>query len=226
MAIDAGTAGTDSYKPMAEAVVRHIREAIFDGRLAHGAPLRQESIARDLGVSRIPVREALRQLEMEGLVTIRPHSGARVAILDFAECIEVYKIRERIEPLAFGESVGHLDDEQLEAIRRLAARIEQLSDDSEAWIEADRQFHLAVYAGAGMPRLVKTVIGYWNSTQQYRRILLSTFTPHDFGVFQCDHQLMVDALETHNRRAGEDLMRVHIERARLRLADRRELFDR
>ena len=216
----------EGYEPRAEAVARHLREAIFDGRLAHGAPIRQESIAHELGVSRIPVREALRQLESEGLVTIRPHSGARVTILDFAECIEIYRIRERLEPLAFSESVGNLTPDQLDEVRALAAHLETVRDDPEAWLEADRQFHIVSYAGSTMHRLLRTVVGYWNTTQQYRRILLSTFTPQDFEIFQCDHRIMVDAMEMANPRGGEDIVRIHIERSRLRLSEQRHLFDR
>lgn len=218
-------AGT-AYEPLAQAVARHLREAILDGRIPHGAAIRQESLAQELGVSRIPVREALRLLETEGLVTISPHRGARVAILDLGECIEVYKMRERMEPLAFGESVGNLSPEQLDAVRGLARQLDALAGDSEAWLEADRRFHLASYAGARMPRLLRTVVDYWNTTQQYRRVLLTTFTPADFRLYQCDHEVMIDCLETGTRQAGEDVVRMHIERARLRLMQVPELFDR
>lgn len=223
---DSSEPSSNGYEPLARIVARHLRDAIFDGRLPHGAPVRQETVAQQLGVSRIPVREALRQLEVEGLVTIRPRSGARVTVLDFAECIEVYKIRERLEPLAFGESVGNLTDEELAAARDLADQMQAVAHDVERWIELDRQFHLASYAGARMPRLARAVVDHWNTTQQYRRALLSTFEPHDFVVFQCDHRVMIDALETKSRQAGEDIVRAHIERARLRLTSQRELFDR
>src|SRR5215216_991413 len=85
------------YEPLAEAVARQIRAAIIDGRLEPGTRVRQEEIARRLGTSRIPVREALRQLEMEGLVTLVPHVGARVALLDFGEYTELYRMREAVE---------------------------------------------------------------------------------------------------------------------------------
>jgi DNA-binding GntR family transcriptional regulator len=222
----AGAHPDESYEPLAEAVARHLRNAIFEGRLPHGVAIRQEALARELGVSRIPVREALRQLESEGLVTIRPHSGARVTILDLAECIEVYKIRERLEPLAFAESIVNITAEQLDAARRLVDRLDHLTSDAEAWLQADRHFHLATYAGTRMPRLLKTVVDYWNTTQHYRRVLLSTFTPGDFSIFQCDHRLMLDALETRSLRAGEEIVRIHVERSRLRLAEQHALFDR
>lgn len=214
------------YEPFAEIVVRHLREQIYEGLLNPGSAIRQEAVAKELGVSRIPVREALRKLEAEGLVTIRPHSGARVAVLDFEECIEIYKIRERLEPLAFSESVGLLTEEQLAATTELADHLETLTFDARAWVEVDRRFHIACYAGASGSRVVQMVADFWGSTQQYRRILVGAFTRSDFDVYQCDHRLMVDALYSENRRAGEEVARLHIERARLRLASLRQLFDR
>src|SRR5918998_2890875 len=90
----------EGYKPRSEDVLSWLREAIHDGRLKPGEPVRQEAIAHELGVSRIPVREALRRLESEGLVVARPHASARVARLDFEEYEEIYKMRERLQPLA------------------------------------------------------------------------------------------------------------------------------
>lgn len=216
----------DGYEPLARGVARYLRTTILEGRLAPGAPIRQETVANELGVSRIPVREALRELEGEGLVTIRPHSGARVAVLDLDECVELYKIRERLEPLAFSESVGNLRDDQLVVVRERCATVEASVGNAGAWIEADRQFHLACYAGARTSRLMELVASFWSTTQQYRRILLRTFTETDFELFQCDHRLMVGALEAGDRRGGESIVRLHIERARVRLETHPELFDK
>jgi DNA-binding GntR family transcriptional regulator len=213
-------------EPLVQMIARHLREGISDGRLAPGAPIRQEAVAKEFGTSRLPVREALRLLETEGLVTIRTHSGARVAFLDFDECLEIYKIRERIEPLALGESVGNLSDEQVQAVRAAATHMEDLVDDRPAWLDADRQFHLACYAGAPLPRLTRTIVAYWNTTQQYRRVLLTTFTDADFAAIHSEHRLLTDLLATGNRPVGEELMRWHIERSRRRLSEHRELFDR
>jgi DNA-binding GntR family transcriptional regulator len=212
-------------EPMTQAVARHLREAILAGELAPGAPVRQEAVAKEHGVSRLPVREALRQLESEGLV-IRPNSGARVAILDFEEYTEIYKIRERLEPLAFAESVGNLTAEQRSEIPRLVDEVESMTDSPGAWLDADRRFHLACYAGVPTPRLLRMIVDFWNTTQRYRRILLTTFTDQEFAVAHDEHRLIANAAVAGNARVGEDLIRIHIERSRLRLATHRELFDR
>jgi DNA-binding GntR family transcriptional regulator len=212
------------YEPRAQDVARRLREAIYEGRLKPGQPVRQEAVAEELGVSRIPVREALRQLEAEGLVVLRPHSGARVATLDFAECEEIYKIRERLEPLALSESIVHITEEQAEQAAALALELQQTRNDPVAYLECDRRLHLACYAGVATPRLLRMIVGFWNTTQQYRRILLTTFGDEDFDVLDSEHLLIVNSLMTGNARMGEDLMRAHIERSRMRLAHHRELF--
>jgi len=214
------------YEPRAEQVARWLREAIYDGRLEAGQPVRQEAIAEELGVSRIPVREALRQLETEGLVVLRPHSGARVAALDYAECQEIYKMRERLEPLALSESMERIGEDGLDEAQRLADALRELHGDAAAWMEGDRNLHLALYAGVATPRLLRTIVGFWNTTQQYRRALLSTFSPRDYELAHAEHDLIIDAMRTRTVRIAEDLARAHIERSRLRLRRSPELFDR
>jgi DNA-binding GntR family transcriptional regulator len=213
-------------EPLTQLVARNLRESIANGRLKPGMPIRQETIAREFGISRIPVREALRQLESEGLVIIRPNTGARVAILDFEECVEIYKIRERLEPLAFSESIGRHTHEELAGIVELARELETLTDNHDVWLAGDRRLHLACYGGVSGGPLVRMIVGFWNTTQHYRRLLLSTFTDEDFEIVRAEHELIVNALVTGNARAGEKLVRIAMERSRLRLARNRELFDK
>jgi len=210
---------------MADAIVQRLQEDIASGRLAPGAPIRQEAVAAELGVSRLPVREALRRLESQGLVVLRPHAGARVAVLDFAECLEIYKIRERLEPLAFSESARRMTEEQIDAVHRALARLREIRDPGE-WIEADREFHLTLYAGLQTERMLGMIVGFWNATQRYRRILLTTFDDRDFQLADDEHRLMVDALLSGEIDRGEDVVRIAMERSRLRLTRHRELFDR
>ncbi|SEF18738.1 GntR family transcriptional regulator [Jiangella alba] len=215
----------DARESVTEFVTRSLRQRIIDGALEPGRPLRQEALARELGVSRLPIREALRQLESEGLVAFRPRSGAKVAVLDFEEYNEIYKVRERLEPLAISESMAHLTVEQREAIEVAAAEVEAHAGDPASWLEADRRFHLACYAGVPTPRLLQMIVEFWNSTHRYRRILLTTFAPKDFEVAHSEHRLIANAISEGNARAAEELIRVHIERSRRRLNRHRDLFD-
>jgi DNA-binding GntR family transcriptional regulator len=217
-------------EPLSEVATRYLRDAILDGRLRPGTRLRQEAIARELGASRIPVREALRTLENEGLVNLTPRSGARVARLDYAEHAELYRIREELEPLALAESTPRLSDEALAHLRTLKLQIEQ-SRDPAVWLVLDRQFHLASYAAAPMSRLLKMIEGFWNTTQQYRRVYYSMvateWAPDDPGLpmTHVDHCLLLDAMERRDAIDASGMMRAHIRRTRLTLAASQHLFD-
>src|SRR5580693_1917053 len=124
-----------------------LRIAILDGSYLPGARIRQEDVAARAGASRIPVREALRMLDSEGLVTLVANSGAWVTKLTLGECVETYLIRERLEPLLLSTSMPALGP-------ATAGRLDQLADQMEAgagldaFMRADREFHLSSYAGA------------------------------------------------------------------------------
>jgi DNA-binding GntR family transcriptional regulator len=214
---------TKGYEPMAMVVARSIREAILDGRLRPGERIRQEDIARRLGTSRIPVREALRQLETEGLVTLVPHSGARVAVMDFDRFTELYRLREAVEPMAIGESASRLTHEQLDHLRKLVLIVEQTSDDPLRWLEADRRFHLESYAAAPLPRVLSMIEGFWNQSQQYRRAYLYTVRT-GIDVVHYEHRLILEALERRDAEDAANLQRLHIRRTRTTLAPHPELF--
>jgi DNA-binding GntR family transcriptional regulator len=206
-------------------VADQIRTMILDHRFKPNEPLLQDKIAQELGTSRIPVREALRLLENEGLVVIRSHSSARVAQMDFAECVEIYKIRQRIEPLALQESIAHLSNAQIENVISLAESLAAPDSIGAVWLERDRLFHLGTYAGITSPRLLNLITNYWNSTQHYRRAVVSTFTELDHQIAFCEHTLLVDAVKTQNADVGEDILRIHLARAGRRLSNNSELFD-
>jgi DNA-binding GntR family transcriptional regulator len=214
-----------SYRPLAESVSRGLRNAILDGRLKPGERIRQESVAHQYGTSRIPVREALRHLESEGLVILEPHVGARVARLDRAELDEVYLLRERLEPLAIAQSVPHLSDSQLANIRLYVEEMERVADpeDLTRWIELDRRFHLATFAGAPLPRLIRLIEAFWNTTQQYRRAY--TLLPRRLEIAHAEHRLLLEALERRDPADAERLLQTHIRRTRLTLDEHLELFD-
>src|SRR5687768_3065054 len=127
-----------------------IRDGILHGNYAEGEPLRQDALADELGVSRIPIREALRQLEAEGLVTFNPHRGAIVSTLSLAEIEEVFDLRTTIEADLLRRAVPRLTPEQLdqadEVLDRYASALQ--SGDVSKWGELNWQFHSTLYAAA------------------------------------------------------------------------------
>lgn len=142
----------DRREPLSQAIASRLRDAIIDGRLPPGMAIRQETLAMHLGTSRIPVREALRKLETEGMLTLVPHSGARVARLDLVEHVELYRIREALEPLAIAESAPRLSDDQLQELRDIAALIEDSRHDPPPRPAPRRRAHrLAASAARALP---------------------------------------------------------------------------
>jgi DNA-binding GntR family transcriptional regulator len=122
-------------------VADHLREAILGGAIQPGEWIRQEEVAERLGASRLPVREALRILEAEGLTTHERNKGARVPQLDQHEVDVVYQMRERLEPLALTESIPHLTADDLARLDDVRQRIEA-NDDLSRFLARDREFHL------------------------------------------------------------------------------------
>jgi DNA-binding GntR family transcriptional regulator len=198
---------------LSERISDEIRRAVIAGEMEPGSRVRQEELAERFGASRIPVREALRRLESEGLVTLVPNSGAWIAKVDVAECIEIYKIRERLEPLAISESVPRLSDADIATLQRLAAEIEETAE-VESFLRLDREFHLLSYSRAEMPRLLEMIERFWNTTQHYRRAYFKLVQRAGQWVIHAEHRLMMEAVK---RRDAEEAARIvlgHIRRTR------------
>jgi DNA-binding GntR family transcriptional regulator len=130
-----------------------------------------------------------------------------------------------LEPLALQESVANLSEAQIENVASLAESLAAPESTGALWLERDRLFHLGTYAGVSSPRLLKLITSYWNSTQHYRRAVVSTFSELDHQIAFCEHTLLLDAVKTRNADIGEDILRIHISRAGTRLANNSDLFD-
>lgn len=199
-----------------------LRSAILSGRYAPGARIRQEDLADQHGASRLPVREALRMLEGEGLVTLVANTGAWVTSLSLADCEEMYQIRERIEPLLLRYNVPLLSEAQIDHLEQLALQMEE-GDDVERFLELDREFHLGSYSAAKTSLLEDTVQQLWNRTQHYRRAFMQVFRPSDRSVHH-EHHLLVAALRRRDLDESERVLASHIRRTRKELARHPEIF--
>src|SRR4051812_24137890 len=154
----------DGVGAASERIAAYLRESILFGDIQPGQWIRQEEVAARLGTSRLPVREALRMLEAEGLTEHEANKGSRVPLLDQHEVDVVYQMRERLEPLALTESLPHLSPEQIGHMEHVQDRIEadvQLT----GFLVLDREFHLTSYTACPSEQLVSTVSRLWNATQ-------------------------------------------------------------
>lgn len=205
-------------------VAAYLREAILSGDLKPGMRIRQEDIAAKLGASRLPVREALRMLEAEGLTEHEPHKGARVPRLTQHETEVIYRMRERLEPLALAESLPRLtaaDHERLEDVQR---RIEE-NEDLEKFLDLDREFHMLTYSGCAIEPLNQNVTRLWNSTQPYRRAYVALGGRSRMWIVNAEHRLILDAVVRRDRADAERFLEGHIRRTRIELSHHPEVFD-
>jgi DNA-binding GntR family transcriptional regulator len=207
------------------AVAAYLRLAIFEGRFGPGERIRQEEVALATGTSRVPVREALRALEGEGLVQLFRNRGARVARLDLSEFSELYRIREELEPLLLTASVPLLSDEQIDRLEELADDAANAADDLNLWTQRDRRFHLESFALEAMPQTFRLARDLWNRTQQYRRNFIATLNADQFGLIDNEHRMIIDSIRRRDAEGAADNLRLHIRRTRLGLMERQDLFD-
>jgi DNA-binding GntR family transcriptional regulator len=200
---------------LSEKIASEIRSAVLSGEMRPGMRIRQELLAAHFGASRIPVREALKQLENEGLVVLAPNRGAWIADVNSEESIEVYKIREAVEPLAIFESVPNLTDVDIDSLDATVRELECVTT-LESYIQLDREFHLRTYSRARMPQLLAMVERFWNSTQHFRRqFVKETFAKDGLPFTDPQHLLLMDAIRGRDAEAAQVLVRLHIRRTRI-----------
>jgi DNA-binding GntR family transcriptional regulator len=218
--------GTDAGVGAASArVADHLRRAILSGEIAPGEWIRQEEIAERLGSSRLPVREALRILEAEGLTEHEPRRGARVPSLSMHEVDVIYRMREQLEQLAIGESVPHLTVADLAELERIQADIEA-NDDVATFLELDREFHLLSYTGCAIEQLTSSVVRLWNSTAHHRRTFVRLSGPGRQWVINAEHRLLLDAVARRDVTDAQRFVAGHIRRTRIELGRHPEIIDR
>lgn len=204
-------------------IADQLRSAILDGVYVPGTRIRQEDVAERYRASRVPVREALRILEAEGLVTRVANTGAWVSRLNLAECQELYLVRERIEPLLLRLNVPLLTAADADVLDALADRME-LAADAEEFLTLDRRFHLATYAAATTTMLGDTVVQLWNRTQHYRRAFVRVARSAGDASAHHDHRLLVAAVHRGDADEAESVLARHIRRTRLELERHPEIF--
>ncbi|MFD9699779.1 GntR family transcriptional regulator [Lentzea sp. NPDC059081] len=146
-----------------------IREAIFDGRYPPGAALREVELAEALQVSRGPVREAIRALEVEGIVRAEWHRGATVTALTLQDVAELDSLRAALEVLAVRRVVDHASDASLGLVEKAVAEMDRARTPHEM-VRCDMAFHDAVYAAAGHSRLVQA----WEAIRSQVHLFLVT----------------------------------------------------
>lgn len=201
-----------------------LREAILEGHFLPGQRLTQEMLADFIGASRVPVREALNSLASEGLITLVENTGAWVTSYTQAQCVEVYRVRERIEPLLLELSMPHLSGDE---IRHLAVLCDDINStkDLNRVVALDREFHFLTYSGHREQFLHGTVEQLWNTTQHYRRLFIAREATQGRQYIAAEHSLLLDAITRGDIESASTVLGLHIRRTRIALSGAEDLFD-
>ncbi|WP_308797802.1 GntR family transcriptional regulator [Agromyces silvae] len=191
-----------------------IRAAILDGVLEPGSVIPQGALAEQLGMSRIPVRDALRQLETEGLVSIPANKAARVSRLDLDEFVEIYDLREMVEPYAVAQSAARLTRQELERVATLAAMFDASTHSTDELLRVDREFHMLTMSAAPGQRVRRLIDELQNASQRFRRAYHLMARDDALGPVSHDHHALVSALTARDADASREIALRHIRRTR------------
>ncbi|HVJ44330.1 MAG TPA: GntR family transcriptional regulator [Dongiaceae bacterium] len=196
-----------SRRTAAEQAADVLRERILSGQLPARTPIRQEHLAGELGISRIPLREALKQLEAEGLVTIASHKGATVAALSTAEIEELFELRLRLETWILGLALPHLGAADFAALDQLIAE-QQAPDNLARWGDLNWQFHEAMYRPANRPVTLKMLKRIHDNIDRYLRFEISSTNGRARALRE--HQTLLAHCRAGNTAKALDLLEAHI----------------
>ncbi|MQA81932.1 MAG: FCD domain-containing protein [Streptosporangiales bacterium] len=169
---------TDAERPptVQETVLRQLRRSILGGDLAPGSQILQQEIAARLGVSRVPVRDALRTLEGQGLVTYSSHRGYHVRQVDITELLEIQDIRDILEGEALCTAVDRVEDTTFDRMQEHLDAMTRAEDEQDwtTWSDAHREFHFTLFAASGMRRLMRILDRLWDASDIYRSYYMRT----------------------------------------------------
>jgi len=206
-----------------ERVATRLREDILHGVHVPGERLRQQDLSAEYGASRVPVRDALRILESEGIVKTVANTGAWIAELTKEECIQLYEVRERVEPLLLAASMPALESATIDRLEAISEQMRTTSDIDE-FVDLDREFHLLSYSSNEADFLGTLVGRLWNMTHYYRRSYSHLLTVKNLTLLHAEHQLLVAAIREGDSHEAERVLAGHIRRTRLHLAQHPEVF--
>lgn len=199
----------DNYS-LGSRVFHKIREGILSGKYAVHEELKEKNIGDELGVSRTPVREALRQLELEGLVSIIPNKGAYVVGLSQKDIRDIYEMRSLLEGLCAKWAAVNISNEQLEELEEniFLSEFHAQKENWEQMVELDNRFHEILYLASGSKELKHVLTDYHQYVQRVRKITLGGADRVKKSTEE--HKVIVQALKDHDLEKAQDAAKTHI----------------
>lgn len=204
------TLNMNAYLPLRDVVFNTLREAILKGDLKPGERLMELQLAAKLGVSRTPIREAIRMLEQEGLAVTMPRKGAEVAKMTLKDMEDVLEIREALDELAVRIACEKITDEQMKRLTDAKDLFETStrSGDVKMIAEADVSFHDVIYEATGNPKLETLLNNLREQVYRYRVEYIKD--PQNYPVLIREHEAILLALKERNVKKAERAMHEHV----------------
>lgn len=196
------------FETIPSKVCRILREAILKGEIKPGERLIQDELANLIGVSRMPIREAIRQLETEGLVIIEPHRGAIVKSFSLEEIEEVYYLRSLFEKEAVKESVKYIPETIIHQLEELIKKMEDTQDINE-FVKINIEFHHLLMSYCPWKKLREFISSLWRGFPQQTPHML----PEQIDQSNREHRLIMAAVKEKDELKAGELISAHIERA-------------
>lgn len=203
----------NDYQTLRTIVLNKMREMILSLELRPGQRVSQEELSVGLGVSRMPVREALRVLESEGLVESTPHRGVLVTGISIHDVRELGIIRRALEGVATERAATEMDSATAAGLEGFLREMDQLGNppkDEGAYLAAHRAFHLGLYDAAGLPRLSKIATSLWEASERYRRAC--AVLPDRRREAAQEHRRIFDACQRKDGQMARRLLEDHLDR--------------
>ena len=203
----------DKYKPLRDVVFENLREAIVEGKLKPGQRLMEVQLAEQLGVSRTPVREAIRKLELEGLVVMLPRKGAYVANVSLKDVIDVLEIRASLEGLAASLAAERISDED---IKKLEAIVDEFKEgvsesDVESLLKKDVEFHECIFKATNNKKLHQFINSLWEQVYRFRVTYISDYDS-TVNIIE-EHKMILDAIKRGDSEVAKKHAMEHIQKA-------------
>ena len=203
----------DEYKPLRDVVFENLRGAIVEGKLKPGQRLMEVQLAEQLGVSRTPVREAIRKLELEGLVVMLPRKGAYVANMSLKDVVDVLEIRASLEGLAASLSAERITDEDIKKLESIVEEFENNVDESnvEALLKKDVEFHECIFKSTNNKRLHQLINSLWEQVYRFRVAYISDYDS-TVNIVE-EHKMILDAIKRGDSEMAKKYAMEHIQKA-------------
>ncbi|ABR50674.1 transcriptional regulator, GntR family [Alkaliphilus metalliredigens QYMF] len=201
----------ENYKPLREIVFEHLRESILEGKLEPGQRLMEIQLAEQLGVSRTPVRESMRKLELEGLIIMVPRKGAYVADVSTKDISDVLEVRTVMEGLAASLSAQRMTDEELDELEMISYQFKKCYErnDIEGMIEKDVAFHERIFASTRNEKLIQIAQGLREQVHRFRVRYISEY--NNSKELVVEHQAILECIAARNSERASELSMKHIE---------------